>query len=134
VAGSPNPTDQYVGSRVRTRRLMLGLTQMQLADALGVAFQQVQKYENGKNRVSASRLQHISSFLRVPIAFFFEDLPDASNKLAKSDVTSDSNDIFQCLRTAEGLSLAKSFTQIKSPQVRHSIVSLVEGLVDKARR
>src|SRR5476649_343146 len=67
-----NPIDKYVGSRVRMRRMMLGMSQTKLGDALGITFQQVQKYENGANRVSASRLQHTAHILQVPVSFFFE--------------------------------------------------------------
>jgi transcriptional regulator with XRE-family HTH domain len=70
-----HPTDSHVGKRVRMRRMMLGMSQEMLGDALGVTFQQVQKYENGTNRISASRLQHISQILQVPAAFFFEGVP-----------------------------------------------------------
>jgi transcriptional regulator with XRE-family HTH domain len=73
-----NLADKHVGNRVRMRRRMLDLSQIGLADALGITFQQVQKYEKGANRVSASRLQHIASLLQVPIAFFFEGLPHYS--------------------------------------------------------
>src|SRR6202011_3777756 len=72
---SPNPVDTHVGSRVRMRRLMLDMSQEKLGGALGLTFQQVQKYEKGTNRVGASRLQHISSILQVPISFFFEGAP-----------------------------------------------------------
>jgi transcriptional regulator with XRE-family HTH domain len=72
-----NPTDKHVGQRVRMRRLMLGMSQTKLGEALGLTFQQVQKYEKGKNRVGASRLQHISELLQVPVAFFFEGAPHA---------------------------------------------------------
>src|SRR5262249_36106318 len=75
---APNPIDQHVGSRVRMRRMMLAISQEKLGDALGLTFQQVQKYERGANRISASRLQHLSQILQVPVAFFFEGLPNAS--------------------------------------------------------
>ena len=81
-----NLTDKHVGSRVRMRRLMLDLSQSGLATALGVTFQQVQKYEKGANRISASRLHHISNVLQVPIPFFFEGLPRHS---AASERTTD---------------------------------------------
>jgi transcriptional regulator with XRE-family HTH domain len=71
----PNPIDRHVGTRVRMRRMMLAMTQTDLGDALGLTFQQVQKYETGTNRVCASRLQHISHVLQVPVAFFFEGAP-----------------------------------------------------------
>ena len=76
--GPLNPTDKHVGSRVRMRRLMLDMSQTDVADALGLTFQQVQKYEKGTNRIGASRLQHISQILRVPVPFFFEGAPAAS--------------------------------------------------------
>ena len=69
---SPNPTDKYVGSRVRMRRLMLSMSQEKLGEKLGLTFQQVQKYEKGTNRIGASRLQHIAQILKVPVSFFFE--------------------------------------------------------------
>src|SRR6478736_9583220 len=72
---SPDPVDRHVGARIRMRRLMLKLSQPQLGDALGLSFQQLQKYEKGTNRVGASRLQHIASILQVPVSFFFEELP-----------------------------------------------------------
>ncbi len=74
---APNPTDKHVGSRVRMRRMMLGMSQEKLGDALGLTFQQVQKYEKGTNRIGASRLQQISHILQVPVSFFFEGAPPA---------------------------------------------------------
>jgi transcriptional regulator with XRE-family HTH domain len=116
------------------RRLMLGVSQTKLADALGLTFQQVQKYEKGVNRISASKLQHISNFLQAPISFFFEGLPGASNRPVKNDDALVPSDVFQFMATTDGLSLAKSFAYIKSPQLRRSIVSLVESLPSKASR
>src|SRR5207247_552189 len=72
---APNPVDKYVGSRVRMRRIMLGMSQEKLGDALGLTFQQVQKYEKGTNRVGASRLQQISEILQVPVSFLFDGGP-----------------------------------------------------------
>src|SRR5260370_12443177 len=72
---APNPIDKHVGSRVRMRRMMLGMSQEKLGDALALTFQQVQKYEKGTNRIGASRLQQISQILQVPVAFFFEGAP-----------------------------------------------------------
>src|SRR5262245_28441674 len=81
---APNPVDRHVGSRVRMRRKMLAMSQEKLGKALGVTFQQVQKYETGANRIGGSRLQQISQILQVPLAFFFEDAPGAS-ATSKSD-------------------------------------------------
>ena len=72
---APNPIDRHVGSRVRMRRMMLGMSQEKLGDALGLTFQQVQKYEKGTNRIGASRLQQISNSLQVPVSFFFDGAP-----------------------------------------------------------
>src|SRR5271156_21827 len=72
---SPNPIDKHVGSRVRMRRMMLSMSQEKLGDALGLTFQQVQKYEKGTNRIGASRLQQISQILQVPVSFFFDGAP-----------------------------------------------------------
>ena len=72
---APNPIDKHVGSRVRMRRMMLSMSQEKLGDALGLTFQQVQKYEKGTNRIGASRLQQISLILQVPVSFFFEGAP-----------------------------------------------------------
>ena len=73
---TPNPIDKHVGSRVRMRRMMLSMSQEKLGDALGLTFQQVQKYEKGTNRIGASRLQQISNILQVPVSFFFEGAPN----------------------------------------------------------
>jgi len=75
---APSPTDQHVGARVRMRRRMLAMSQEELGAALGLSFQQVQKYERGANRIGAGRLQQISHILQVPVAFFFEGAPNAS--------------------------------------------------------
>ncbi len=128
---SPNPTDMYVGNRVRMRRMMLNLSQTELGDALGVTFQQVQKYEKGTNRVSASRLQQISSFLEVPIPFFFEGLPRPPDRSKGTTDAHDLIDISKFTATSDGLSLIKAFMQIKDAKLRRSIVHLVEGLAAK---
>ncbi len=108
----PNPIDVHVGSRVRIRRLELGMSQEKLGDALGVTFQQVQKYENGANRFSASRLQHVSRILQAAVAYFFECAPGqlkAKGNAPASDYVS------KFAATTDGLALAKAFTQIKMP-------------------
>jgi ribosome-binding protein aMBF1 (putative translation factor) len=91
VKRAPNPVDKHVGSRIRMRRLMLGMSQEKLADGLGLTFQQVQKYENGKNRIGAGRLQHISHILQIPVPFFFEGSPhgEASTPAHVSDFQSE---------------------------------------------
>jgi transcriptional regulator with XRE-family HTH domain len=123
---SPDPTDKHVGSRVRMRRLMLGVSQTKLADALGLTFQQVQKYEKGVNRISASKLQHISNFLQVPIPFFFEGLPDPGN--TAKPATGIPDHVSEFIATSDGLSLIRAYTQIKRRNLREAIVALVEKL------
>jgi transcriptional regulator with XRE-family HTH domain len=125
---SPNATDTHVGKRVRMRRLMLDMSQTNLGDALGLTFQQVQKYEKGANRVGASRLQHIAHILQVPVSFFFEGSPGASGEGAATPTPSYVDDF---LATSDGLSLIKYFTRIKKPKLRRSIVDLVEQIAAK---
>src|SRR5271170_7902885 len=98
-----NPTDKHVGARVRMRRLMLDMSQTKLADALGVTFQQVQKYEKGANRIGASRLQHISQILQVPVPFFFEDVPASPVSVPKGFAKAESPAyVNQFLATPDG--------------------------------
>src|SRR6187431_2325659 len=121
---SPNPTDKYVGSRVRMRRLMLSMSQEKLGEKLGLTFQQVQKYEKGSNRIGASRLQHIAQILQVPVSFFFEGGPGEGSRGA-SELISPSY-VSDFLATRDGLALAKAFAAIKDKKLRRCIVALVE--------
>jgi transcriptional regulator with XRE-family HTH domain len=121
----PNPIDVYVGSRVRTRRPALGISQERLGAALGLTFQQVQKYEKGTNRISASRLQHVSRILQVPIAHFFEGTP---GQMKEKGTPPSSTYVSEFLDTTDGLALAKAFTKIKHAQIRHQIVKLVSEI------
>jgi transcriptional regulator with XRE-family HTH domain len=125
---NPNPTDKHVGSRVRMRRLMLEMTQEKLADQLGITFQQVQKYEKGTNRVSASRLQQISQSLDVPVSFFFEQAPPPSRQGRESAEAPSHAYINDFLASSDGLALAKAFMRIDDKAIRRSIVRLVEGI------
>jgi len=130
VQKSPDPVDMYVGNRVRMRRLMLGISQTRLANALGVTFQQVQKYEKGTNRISASRLQHISHILQVPIPFFFEGLPTVTKGSQKTSDAPFPTYISLFLTTSDGLSLTKAFMRIKETALRRAIVHLVDEMAD----
>ena len=130
----PNPIDRHVGSRVRMRRVMLGMSQEKLGGALGLTFQQVQKYEKGTNRIGASRLQQISRTLDVPPAFFFEGAPSfeaiAHPEPGQMGVAEDSNVpyVADFLATAEGLHLNMAFARIHDPKIRKRIVDLVSSL------
>ena len=124
---APNPTDKHVGARVRMRRLMLGMSQQKLGDALGLTFQQVQKYEKGTNRIGASRLQHIAHILHVPESFFFDGAPsmpgDRSNELSGAPSPTY---VAEFLATSDGLALTKAFMRIKEAKLRRRIVDLVD--------
>jgi transcriptional regulator with XRE-family HTH domain len=129
-AKSPNPTDRHVGSRVGMRLKMLLMSQTKLADATGVTFQQIQKYENGMNRISASRLLQIARALQVPVSFFFEDPRGPSKEMGARQVHSPDY-VSDFLTTTDGLALTKAFMLIKNPKVRRRIVNLVEEIVGK---
>ncbi len=125
---APNPVDKYVGSRVRMRRIMLGMSQEKLGEALGLTFQQVQKYEKGTNRVGASRIQQISEILQVPVSFLFEGGPSG---IARADGASEGTSpayVSDFLATAEGLALTRAFTRITDAKLRRSIVEMVEQI------
>src|ERR1700716_923322 len=107
-----NPIDIHVGSRLRMRRLMLNVSQEKLGDALGITFQQVQKYEKGTNRISASRLQQAAGILDVAVPFFFEGAPGGAQKLDKSSPSPAYVNEF--ISSRDGLRLAKAFMQIEN--------------------
>jgi transcriptional regulator with XRE-family HTH domain len=125
----PNPTDVHVGSRIRLRRNMLGMSQEKLGENLGITFQQIQKYEKGTNRVGASRLQAIADVLSVPVAFFFEDLPgeETARNRGFAEDTSAAFAIDFCT-SAEGLQLNRAFVRISDMKVRRRIIDLVKSL------
>jgi transcriptional regulator with XRE-family HTH domain len=120
----PDGTDKYVGSRVRMRRLMLGMSQTMLADAIGLTFQQVQKYEKGTNRIGASRLQQIGNVLQVSPTFFFDDAPGQKRADGKAPSPAFASEF---IATSDGLALARAFSRLPKG-LRRSIVALVEDL------
>jgi len=125
---APNPIDCHVGTRVRMRRMMLGLSQEKLGEALGLTFQQVQKYEKGTNRIGASRLQQIAYVLQVPVAFFFEDAPGSKQRPDDIMDAPSPNYVSDFLASADGLSLAKAFLRIQEPKLRRRVVALVGAI------
>lgn len=130
---APNPIDKHVGSRVRMRRLLIGMSQEKLGTSLGITFQQIQKYEKGTNRVGASRLQNISSILNVPVSFFFEDAPgDHSAGMTGMAEASSSNYVVDFLSSSEGLQLNRAFVKIADAKVRRKVVELVKALAAEA--
>ena len=122
---APNPVDKYVGSRVRMRRIMLGMSQEKLGEALGLTFQQVQKYEKGTNRVGASRIAQISEILQVPVSFLFEGGPSGTKVYDEETSPAYVSDF---LATSEGLALTRAFTRIPDAKLRRSIVEMVEQI------
>lgn len=127
----PNPIDIHVGSRIRLRRNMLGLSQEKLGENLGITFQQIQKYEKGTNRVGASRLQAISSILSVPVAFFFEDAPEQpGHQNTGFAEDNEATYVVDFLHTSEGVQLTRYFTKISDPKVRRKIIDLVKTLAN----
>jgi transcriptional regulator with XRE-family HTH domain len=123
---APNPIDKHVGSRVRMRRILKSMSQEKLGDALGITFQQVQKYEKGTNRIGASRMQHIAQILGVPVAYFFEDAPLPNDTGGFSESGPDYVSTF--LTTSEGLQLTKAFMRISNPKLRRKIVEMVTAM------
>jgi transcriptional regulator with XRE-family HTH domain len=128
---APNPIDKHVGSRVRMRRMMLSMSQEKLGDALGLTFQQVQKYEKGTNRIGASRLQQISQTLQVPVAFFFEGAPNLHPRPGGMAEAPSPSYVSDFLATSDGLALTKAFMRIKEPKLKRRIVDLVEEIAEQ---
>jgi transcriptional regulator with XRE-family HTH domain len=124
----PDLVDKHVGSRVRMRRLMLGMSQGALADQLGITFQQVQKYEKGTNRISASRLQAMSYILQVPVSFFFEGAPQPAGTSQRPGEAPFPAYVSDFLAEADGLKLVRAFMQISDAKLRRSLVRLVEEI------
>ncbi len=131
---APNPTDKHVGSRVRMRRMMLGMSQEKLGDALDLTFQQVQKYEKGTNRIGASRLQQIAHFLQVPVSFFFEGAPDVAGTHRGMGEAPSPAYVADFLATSDGLALTKAFMRIKDAKLRRRIVDLVSQIAGEDDR
>jgi transcriptional regulator with XRE-family HTH domain len=110
------------------RRIMLGMSQEKLGEALGLTFQQVQKYEKGTNRVGASRLQQISEILQVPVSFLFEGGPSGASSAGGFTEGSSPTYVSDFLATSEGLALTRAFTRISDAKLRRSIVEMVEQI------
>lgn len=126
---TPNPIDKHVGARLRMRRMMVGMSQGKLGDALDVTFQQIQKYEKGTNRIGASRLQQLARVLEVPPAFFFEGAPASSETGAMAFAEPNgSSYVVDFLSTSEGLQLNRAFALIRDARVRKKIIDLVVSL------
>ena len=126
---SPKEVDIYVGSRVRMRRKILGMTQEKLGEELGMTFQQVQKYEKGTNRISAGRLKVIAEILNIPVSFFFPPSENPDNQ-STGDLD-DQKALMEFLSTSEGVELNKAFSQIKDDKVRRRMIALIHSVAEK---
>ena len=127
-----NPLDVHVGTRVRLRRMLLGMSQEKLGEHLGLTFQQVQKYEKGVNRIGASRLFELAKVLGVPIQFFYDEAPPGTHSHAQpvmgfADQPGESY-VVEFLGSRDGMELNKAFARIKDQRVRRTIVDLVRSL------
>ncbi len=131
-SGKPNPIDVHVGARVRLRRTLLGMSQEKLGEALGLTFQQVQKYERGANRVGASRLFDLSRVLDVPVSFFFDDMSgeiEALSPRLMSGIAEEPASIeADPLTKRETLELVRAYYRIADPQVRRRVLDLARAL------
>ncbi len=130
----PNPIDVHVGSRIRLRRNMLALSQEKLGEAIGLTFQQVQKYERGANRVGASRLHELSRVLDVPVSFFFDDIDPVRAPAIPAGFAEPPAEGFDAdpLRKRETLELVNAYYQIEDVALRRRLFDLVKALVAAA--
>ncbi len=128
MAKIPNPIDKHVGARVRMRRVLVGLSQEKLGDALGITFQQIQKYEKGTNRIGASRLQEASKILGVPVNFFFEGAQAETDMVAGFAETDTNGYVADFASSAEGTQLINAFLKIKEPKLRKKIIDLIAAI------
>jgi transcriptional regulator with XRE-family HTH domain len=126
VLSDPNPVDIHVGKRLRQRRTFVGMTQEQLGAALGITFQQIQKYERGANRIGASRLFDICRILDVPPQFFFEAMPENGGAAAVSALSLPARSDDPVDR--ETMDLVRAYRQIDSSSVRHRLLELARAL------
>jgi transcriptional regulator with XRE-family HTH domain len=129
----PNPIDVHVGSRVRFRRMLLGMSQEKLGEKLGLTFQQIQKYEKGINRIGASRLFDLAQVLGVPVQFFYEEAPAGETPQLVAQGFAErpaESPIVEFLRSRDGLELNKAFVRISDAKARRAIVDLVRSLAN----
>ncbi len=134
ASGKPNPIDVHVGGRVRLRRTLLGLSQEKLGEAIGLTFQQVQKYERGANRIGASRLFDLSRVLDVPVSFFFDDMSDEVSAQSPRLIAGLSEEpvMFETdsMTKRETLELVRAYYRITDPQLRKRIFELTKSLAN----
>ena len=129
-----HPIDVHVGRRIRLRRMLLGLSQERLADGMGISFQQIQKYEKGSNRISASRLLELSQVLDVPVQFFFDEMPSGHGTATNGGRARDTQvALSEFLITQEAMDLNRTFLEIECKDVRRSVLNLIRRLASDSR-
>jgi transcriptional regulator with XRE-family HTH domain len=138
--GKANPIDEYVGKRLRQKRDLSGLSQERLAEHVGVTFQQIQKYENGQNRISASRLYEFSQFIKVPISFFFDNLDSASNQnetmatgLSDGATQESLSGYANPMETKEARELIRHYFYLKDPKLRKNLLKFVKTMAENLK-
>ena len=129
---SADNIDAYIGSRVRLRRITVGISQEHLGDALGLTFQQIQKYEKGQNRIGAGRLYRIAQILSAPVEFFFEGLPPSAPKPDADLVVARNAELQAFIASPDGHALALAFQKIRDQATRRRIIDLVTTIADDA--
>lgn len=134
--GTPNEVDEHVGQRLRVRRSLLGMSQEKLAESVGLTFQQVQKYERGTNRISASRLYEFSKVLDVPVSYFFEQVGSVLNENNQAyGMADNSQESFQgaedVMNRKETLDLIRSYYAIKDPEARKDILKFIKSMAER---
>lgn len=131
-SGKPNPIDVHVGARIRLRRTLRGLSQDKLGQALGLTFQQVQKYERGSNRIGASRLYHMALVLEVPITYFYENIPEEIQSASPRHMAMLTEDppeaAAEVMSKRETLELVRAYYRISDPKLRRHVMDLAKAL------
>jgi transcriptional regulator with XRE-family HTH domain len=132
-SGTPNPVDVHVGTRIRQRRTLLGMSQEKLGDAIGLTFQQVQKYERGANRIGSSRLYHLGQILDVPVSFFFDDLgPLTTGRAPGMRETATERSEEDQLVKRETLEFVRAYYRITDPRARKAIFELTKAIAKQS--
>lgn len=134
--GTPRPVDVHVGARLRQRRTLLGMSQEKLGEAVGLTFQQIQKYERGANRIGASRLYQLSNVLDVSVSYFFEEMPGEVQRTRGDYAMSSRVDDIEAVQTAdpmarrETLELVRAYYRIEDPKVRKRVFELTKSIAN----
>ncbi|MHA1524477.1 MAG: helix-turn-helix domain-containing protein [Alphaproteobacteria bacterium] len=132
AAKPPHPIDQHVGGRVRLRRMLVGMSQEQLGEKLSLTFQQVQKYEKGANRISASKLWQISKILGVTVQFFYDGIDEAQAGAEQSFAENDQAKFAGMMQSSDGIHLSRHYYNITDPDLRRAVVDLAKTLAAKS--